>query len=582
MPNDPSVEYNKPSDLTCDLLVIGSGAGGLSTAVTAAAKGLDVIVAEKEPEIGGTTAYSGGWLWIPHAPQVIKDGITEDGEAPKRYLRSIVGNRYNEKLIDRYLETAPEMLDFFERKTAVSFNPGSAVPDFHGHLKDAAKGGRSVVAAPYDGRELGSLINKLAKPIPETTLLGMGIAAGADMRAFLTVFRSFPAFRYVTKRLLRHIADICRYGRSMQIVNGNALVARLLKSCDIHHVRLLTEYAAQSLIKNNQSVEGAIFHHNGQLKTIKARYGVVLATGGFPHDPLRQAALFPHVAHGTPHHSAAPLSNTGEGLNIAEQAGGIVDRTQFSAGAWAPVSLVPRKDGTVGRFPHLVERGKPGIISVRENGKRFVYEDGPYYDFIAALIEATPHNEPVKAWLIADHHFVRRYGLGAVKPFPVPLTKWLRNGYLKRANSLNELAKLCGIDAIGLEQTVSRYNEDAVRGEDNEFHRGSTAYQRAQGDPDHKPNPCIAPLCKAPFYAVEILPGSLGTFAGLICDEDGRVLDAHEEAIQGLFAAGNDMNSIFGGTYPSGGITLGPAMTFGYIIGKNAAEQHQKNSFRGD
>ena len=168
---------------------------------------------------------------------------------------------------------------------------------------------------------------------------------------------------------------------------------------------------------------------------------------------------------------------------------------------------------------------------------------------------------------------MRRYGLGAVKPFPVPLTKWLRNGYLKRANSLNELAKLCGIDAIGLEQTVSRYNEDAVRGEDNEFHRGSTAYQRAQGDPDHKPNPCIAPLCKAPFYAVEIVPGSLGTFAGLICDEDGRVLDAHEEAIQGLFAAGNDMNSIFGGTYPSGGITLGPAMTFGYIIGKNAAEQ---------
>lgn len=569
-------------DMICDLLVIGSGAGGLATAVTAAANGLDVVIAEKEDSFGGTTAYSGGWLWVPHAPQLVSAGISEDDGAPKRYLRNIIGKRYDETTINRYLETAPEMLDFFEKNTELSFNPGISVPDFYGRIDGAAKGGRSVVAAPYDGRKLGHLIIRLRRPIPETTLLGMGIASGADMRAFLTVFRSFASFSHVTKRLLRHLFDLVRYGRSTQIVNGNALVARLLKSCDNHHVRLLAEHAAQTLIVEKNKVKGAVLRHGQLQHTVYARYGVVLATGGFPHDGARQSTLFCHVRRGSPHHSAAPIGNRGEGLNIAEQAGAVVDKTQISAAAWAPVSLVPRKDGSLGNFPHLVERGKPGIISVRENGKRFVSEDGPYYDFIAALIKATPANEPVKAWLIADHRFVRRYGLGAVKPFPVPLTRWLRNGYLKRAKSLSALAKLCHIDETQLAETIAHYNEDASSGKDSEFNRGTTAYQCAQGDPDHKPNPCNAPIATPPFYAVEIVPGSLGTFAGLICDAEGRVLDHRKQPIHGLFAAGNDMNSIFGGTYPSGGITLGPALTFGYIIGKNIAAQHRANSNQGE
>lgn len=568
-------------DMICDLLVIGSGAGGLAAAVTAAVHGLDVIVAEKETSFGGTTAFSGGWMWVPHAHQIVRAGIIEDNEAPKCYLRNIIGDRYDEKVINCYLETAPEMLDFFEKNTELSFNPGLSIPDFHGNLEGAATGGRSVVAAPYDGRKLGQLLDKLRRPIPETTLFGMAIASGADMRAFFTAFRSFSSFFYVLKRLLRHVFDLGRYGRSTQIVNGNALVARLLKSAENYHVRLLAEHAGKTLLTEKGNVQGAILCHHGCEKKVYARYGVVLATGGFPHDTVRQTALFPHVARGTPHHSAAPSGNRGEGLNIGEQAGGVVDNSLISSAAWAPVSLVPRKDGSVGNFPHLIDRGKPGVISVRANGKRFVGEDCPYYDFVAALQDNTPHNEPVKAWLIADHRFVRRYGLGAVKPFPLPLRRWLDNGYLKRANSIGQLADICEIDRAGLEATIEAYNNEAKSGMDNSFQRGSTAYRRAQGDPDHKPNPCNAPIIKAPFYAVAIVPGSLGTFAGLICDTNGRVLDRARQPIQGLFAAGNDMNSIFGGSYPSGGITLGPAMTFGYIIGKNVAIKHDVNLCQG-
>ncbi|WP_182418310.1 FAD-dependent oxidoreductase [Bartonella sp. HY038] len=573
------MQHHPSSDMEqieCDLLVIGSGAGGLSAAVTAAYHGLDVLVVEKDAYFGGTTAFSGGWLWIPQTSHAKKAGIIEGDDAPRLYLKNIMGNRYDDVMVDTYLKKAPEMVDFFETKTDVAFNGGNAVPDFHGKIDGAVIGGRSVVAAPFDGRKLGDLLYKLRKPIPQMTLMGMAIASGADMRAFLTTLRSISSFSHVTKRLMRHFYDLAFYRRSTQIVNGNALVARLLKSAQHYNVRLLSDTPALSLIKNNDDICGAIIEKNGVKKQVFAKYGTVLATGGFPHDQLRKKRLFDHVQNGSPHESAAPLSVDGDGLKMAENIGALVDETLISSGAWAPVSLVSNRQGGFNRFPHLVERGKPGLIAVRQDGKRFVAEDISYHDFMVGLLNATPKGEPVTAWLLADHRFIRRYGLGAVKPFPVPFTKWLKNGYLKRANSVAELAQKCGIDEGALQKTIANYNRDAAQGIDNEFHRGTTPYQLAQGDKDHLPNPCIAPIVKAPFFAVEITAGSLGTFAGLICDDKARVLDGHGEPINGLFAAGNDMNSIFAGTYPSGGITLGPAMTFGYIIGESVAAARNK------
>jgi succinate dehydrogenase/fumarate reductase flavoprotein subunit len=251
--------------------------------------------------------------------------------------------------------------------------------------------------------------------------------------------------------------------------------------------------------------------------------------------------------------------------------GGVVSRDLAQSAALAPVSRVPRTDGSFAHFPHLIERAKPGLIAVTAAGQRFTNEADSYYDFIRDLIGAVPKGQPVAAWLVCDHAFIRRYGLGAVKPAPMPLGGMLKNGYLKRGQSLDALAQACGIDAASLEKTVQRYNQQAAQGRDSDFAKGETAYNRVQGDAAVGPNPCMAPLVRAPFYAVKVLPGSLGTFAGLRVNASAQVLDAAGQPVDGLYAGGNDMASVMGGCYPSGGITLGPAMTFGFIAAHHAA-----------
>ncbi len=558
-----------------DVLVIGSGAAGMAAAITAAARGLSVLVAEKAPLFGGTTAISGGWLWVPHNPEVRAAGLEEPEEAPRTYLRAVLENQYDDRKINTYLAAGPQMAAFFTRETEVKFLPGSDIPDFHGHLPGAAKGGRSMVAAPYDGKMLGPLLLRLRQPIPETTFLGMGIASGLDLYHFLHATRKFSSFLHVTKRVARHFKDRALHGRSMQLVNGNALAARLLRSAVDKGVELREGLEATRLITDQGRVTGALLERAEGTLAVIAKHGVILATGGFPHDALRQQAQFPHIKSGTPHASAAPHENNGGGLRLGEQAGGHVRNDLAEAAASAPVSLPPRADGTFGRFPHLIDRAKPGLIAVTATGKRFVNEAGPYHDFMRGLFAAIPPSQPVQAWLICDSVFLHRYGLGAVKPFPVPKGFYLRNGYLKRGQNLTDLAAVCGIDAATLEKTVSTHNAGVPRGEDAEFGRGSTLFQRVNGDPDISPNPCLTSIARAPFYAVKIVPGSLGTFAGLDTDENARVLDTQGAPIPGLFAVGNDMSSIMGGHYPSGGITLGPAMTFGWLAANFIADSQE-------
>jgi succinate dehydrogenase/fumarate reductase flavoprotein subunit len=304
---------------------------------------------------------------------------------------------------------------------------------------------------------------------------------------------------------------------------------------------------------------------------VNASKGVVLACGGFPHDTQRKRELLPHAPNGHEHHSAASFGNTGDGLRLGEQVGARVQSKIRQAAALAPVSLVHRANGSVGHFPHLIERAKPGLIAVTPQGQRFANEADSYHDFMQQLIAATPAGHTVKAWLIADHRFVRRFGLGAVKPAPVPLSHWVNNGYLKRADSLAALAQLCGIDGANLEHTVQRYNTQARIGKDDDFNKGETPYNRIQGDATHQPNPCMAAIVDGPFYAVELVAGSLGTFAGLPVTPHAQVIDAQGKIINGLYACGNDAVSMMGGNYPSGGITLGPAMTFGYLAAQDAA-----------
>lgn len=559
----------------CDVLVAGSGAAGLMAALTAAHAGLSVIVAEKAARIGGTSARSGGWLWVPGNPQSRRAGHGGTSEEWHAYLRDVLGTLYHapgvSDRLERYLSQAPAMLDFLEQETGVCFEPGSQSPDFHGESPWAATGWRSVVASPFDGRQLGPFRHQIADPIPEMTLLGLDLSPGRDLNAFLAATRSLPALIHSSRRLLRFGRDIVLHGRSTQYRNGHALVAALAAECRKRGVRFMCSSPLRAFVRDGSRIAGGVIQPASGTVAITARHAVILATGGFPHDPQRQGALFAHVRAGTSHCSAAAPTCTGDGLTLGETVGGIVDTSLAEPAAWAPVSRVPGRDGHMRPFPHLLERAKPGVIAVTRDGRRFVNEALPYHDVMRALFAVTHPGAPCEAWLVCDHPFIARYGLGAVKPFPFPRGGWLRNGYLKRGRTLDALACACGIDAKGLVETVEYYNDDAAYGRDTLFHRGGTPYQRALGDAMHRPNPCVAPIRRAPFYAVRIVPGSLGTFAGLKTGPSAEVLDTDGRPVPGLYAVGNDMAGIMRGAYPSGGITLGPAMTFGWLAARRIA-----------
>lgn len=558
--------------IDCDLLVVGSGASGLSAAVTAAWHGLKVVVVEKAPVFGGATAWSGGWMWVPGNPLAQRAGIVEDPQQPRTYLRNELGRHYDAARIDAFLDSAPAMVAFFEQHTALQFVDGNGIPDIHGQVPGAATGGHQLIAAPYDARALGTLNKRLRPTMRETAFLGMPIMAGADLGAFLSMTRSAKSFFHVAGRFVRHLRDLALHGRAMHLVNGVALIGRLAKSAQDLQVQLIASAPAQRLLLEEGAVRGAVVAMEGGATEIRARRGVVLAAGGFPNDTARRAALFPRTPTGQEHLALPPMSCAGDGIRLGEAVGGVLATDLASPVAWAPVSRVPHADGTVGHFPHIIDRGKPGVIGVLSTGRRFVNEADGYHDYTAAMVAQAPAGEEVCSWLVCDHRFQRLYGLGHARPFPLPVGPAVRSGYLRRGATIEALALACGIAPQGLADTVRRFNAHARRGEDPEFGRGSTPYNRRMGDALHQgPNPCVAPIEQGPFYAVKVLPGSFGTFAGLRTDARARVLDAGGTPIAGLYAVGTDMASVLGGCYPSGGINLGPAMTFGYIAGRHAA-----------
>lgn len=558
-------------DFHCDVLVVGSGAGGLASALCASHRGLSVLVVEKEPVFGGTTARSGGWMWIPGNAPAKRAGIVDTAEKARTYLQHEAGSYFDARRVDAFLAAGPKAVEFFETETALQFDLGVTFADYHPDAPGGMPAGRSIVAKPFDGRALGKEIKRLRPPLREITVLGMMLGTGKELLHFFNVTRSPISALYVSTLVLKFIRDMIFYGRPMRLTNGNALVGRLAKSLFDRDVPIWTNSAVTNLITGPKGdVKGAVLDTPTGRVQVLANKGVVLAAGGFPHDIVRRKELFPHAPSGNEHASPAPPGNTGDGLRLGEAVGGTVTAELPHAAAWVPISRPPRSDGTLGYFPHFVDRSKPGVIAVTRSGKRFVNESNSYHDFCQALrARTTAEGSEACAFFVADHRTFRKYGLGFAKPTPVPYRHLIKRGYLFCGETVEDLASQIGADPNAMAETIANYNVHAEHGEDPEFHRGSTAYNRSLGDPAHKPNPCVAPIAKGPFYAVKVVIGDLGTFAGLRTDENARVLNADGIPISGLYAAGNDAGSIMGGNYPGGGITLGPAVTFGYIAAQH-------------
>jgi len=552
----------------CDLLVIGSGAAGFAAALTAKLLGLDVIMVEKERCFGGASARSGGGLWIPG------NGVDAPNEADTRdsqrtYLRHVAQHAYDEERVDAFLRNGPEMLAFLTAHTHLRFD-ATPLPDYHSDAPGGSSGGRSIFARDFDGRLLGNRLNELQPMIRAGRFLGVSVGRN-DMPRFLGAGRSVRDLAYLAARVAGASLDRIRFGRDTRLGNGNALIGRLAKSAFDLGIPLWTGAPARRLVVEAGRVCGAVVETCEGEVEVRSSRGVVLATGGFPHDADLRRLYMPALAEPLCW-DVLPAANSGDGIALARSAGGAVNTNVLSPVALAPIAGFTER-GEVLPFPYFSGRAKPGFIAVLPDGRRFANEADSYHDFGLALLRAYRGPGQPHAFVIGDQRAMRRYGHGFAKPFPMPSWLYRRAGYLVSAPTPEALGRKAGFDGAELAHTIAAYNDGAREGRDPAFGRGSSAYNRAQGDPDHQPNPCVAPLTVAPFHAVRVVPGAVGTFVGLRTDGHARVLDDGGRAVPGLYACGNDAATPLGGDYVGGGTTLGPAMTFGYVAARHASGQ---------
>lgn len=562
------------SDLDCDLLVVGTGIAGLAGAVFAADQGLRVIVCEKSDRIGGTSAYSEAMVWVPFSRQAKATGSIDRFEDALSYLAGAAGQYFRDSMARVYLAEASRALAALEDSTAVRYSLTTTSFDYMSDLPGATAGLRALTPEPFDGRRLGARFRDLRAPLPTTQILGGMSVASSDLPHLLAFGRSVPATWHTLRLLAGYGLDRLRgFPRSPRLTGGNGVLAALVQALDRRQVPILLGSPLRRLVRRGGRVREAVIGGASGERQIGLERGVLLASGGMSHAPRLMAEVLPHVAAGRAHHSLAPSTIAGEVIEIAREAGAALRTVLQHPVAWAPISLVPQRGkggGHVG-YPHFIDRQKPGIICVDRRGRRFANEAESYHLFVPQMLRATRMDPSDEVYLIADSRAQRRYGLGVAPPAPGRLGAHLKSGYLVRAPTLAELGTKLGIDPAGLARTVEAFNGPAARGDDPEFGKGTTAYNRANGDPAHGPNPCVGPLDAPPFYAVRLVPGDLGSFAGLDTDAAARVLDATGQPIGGLYAAGNDMASPMGGAYPGAGTSVGAAVTFAYLAARDAA-----------
>ncbi len=567
-------------DREVDLLVAGAGPGGMTAALAGALEGLEVLLCEKSEQVGGTGATSAGTLWIPGNSQNRAAGYPDSSADAAAYLDALIGDSAADPRRAAYLADGARIIDDLSARSALAFTACGPHPDYRSNLPGAAEAGRAIVPKVFDGRLLGRDFARVRPPIPEFLLLGGMMVGKADLARLLRRYRSLGDFVHSARLVLRYLADRLHFPRGTRLVMGNALVGRLYYSLKRNRVPILFGTALEEVLAEGGAVTGAVVAVPEGRLAVRVRRGVVLATGGFAHDRALRRALMPAPV---PEHSMAVAENTGDGIAIARRLGGRLGAGRGRRGGlWTPVSLIRRDGGGAGLYPHIIlDRAKPGLIAVDRAGRRFVNEADSYHDFVEGMFRAHEVAPAIPCHLVCDAAFVRRYGLGDLHPGTVDLARAARRGYIRLAQDPGGLARRIGADPATLVETVARHNRFAEAGSDPDFGKGDTALNRFNGDADHRPNPCLGPIAVPPFVALDIWPAELACATGLATDAQARVLDAAGAPIPGLYACGNDMDSIMAGTYPGPGTTLGPAMVFAYRSARHAAGRPAEGAPQG-
>jgi 3-oxosteroid 1-dehydrogenase len=552
-----------------DLVVLGAGVGGMTAALVSAIEGMRTLLIEKSDQVGGTTAFSSGSVWIPNNPEQRRNGITGDAEAAHEYLDALVAGRADRALREAFIAAGPEMLEYFEKHTDVVFRMYRQAPDYRQELPGAAQGGRPLEPLPFDGRSLGKDFDRVRWPIPELMLFGGMMLTRGEAARLLRIGRSWDSLVLGARLVTRYLCDRLRYRRGTRLVLGNALIARLFKNLLDRRVTVWFSGKTTRLLSQAGRACGLVVQRGGSEVRVRATRGIILAGGGFPASPELRERYFPKpVARFT----SAYEGCVGETLQLAQSLGASLGQPGEDNALWFPSSIVTRRDGSTAVYPHIVlDRSKPGLVAVNSTGRRFVNEGVSYHEFTRAMYRSHRQVPSIPTMLVCDRRFIWKYGLGMIRPLTPFLKGFIDSGYLRIADSLEGLARKIGVDAAGLAETIRTHNEFARTGVDSEFHKGSNTYDRGNGDPQHKPNPCLGPIEKPPYCSVAVHPTPLGTSLGLRTNVHAQVLDGSGRPIMGLYVSGNDMHSIMGGEYPGAGAQLGLAMTFGYLAVMHAA-----------
>jgi 3-oxosteroid 1-dehydrogenase len=552
-------------DKEVDTLVVGSGAGGLLSALVAADNHADVLVIEKEAQWGGTSATSGAGIWIPNSDQARAAGFEDNVDDAFKYVRALSKENVPDANIRAFVENASPMLRWVTNNTEISYQ-AFPYPDYHAENPGGSPTGyRTHMPLPIDGKKLGKDVENLRFASPAASLFGY-LNWHFD-ETYIILFRAPGWWWHLTKSLARYWFDWpfrFKSRKDRRLTLGNALLGGLRLAINEKKVPLWLESPLEELITEKGKVTGAIVRHEGKSLRIRAKKGIVLAAGGFDKNQMMRDENAPLYRNAN--YSGGTGGNTGDSIRAGTAIG--ADTLNMQSAWAAPVFYVPGEDR--GRLC-TIERALPGCMMVNQKGERYLNEAASYHIVGQQMARrAAEHGDANPTWFVFDHKYRHNYPVGPLYPI---MPDWMQRGevrgILKKGRTIEELAANMGVPVDTLASTVARFNEHAVKGEDPDFHRGEAAYDKMYGDPRVGPNPCLAPLAKGPFYAMPIYPGDIGTNGGLLTDDKARVLDAKGKPISGLYAVGNNAASAMGESYPGAGVTIGPAMTFGYIAARH-------------